>query len=132
MKKRRGGRQPVILTDDTLKRIKSLKLEGNSYTKIAQEVGLNYTTLMVKLRGVKKAPKKKKKPTEIINRIDENLHPLELALIHLGRRFEDKNNRFYLDGQECGLNAVIRATNRVLARNDMPQISNNPAWVVVL
>jgi transposase-like protein len=132
MKKKRGGRQPVILTDETLKRIRQLKLEGNSYKAIAQEIGINYTTLMNKLREYKEAPKEKKKPAKIINVIDENLHPLAVAKLHLGERFQDKDNRFYLDGQECGLNDVMRATNRVLARGRKAQITNNPAWVVTI
>lgn len=65
---------------------------------------------------------------EIVAGTDDGYSPLQMAIIHLGTRFEDKDNRFLLDGRECGLNDVMRATNKVLAGLGSKQVLNNPAW----
>lgn len=67
---------------------------------------------------------------DLVAKIKDDFSPLMLAQIHLGNRFVDTGRKFYLDGQEVGLNDVIRATNIMLVNANMPQITNNPAWKV--
>lgn len=57
-------------------------------------------------------------------------NPLATAMHHLGSRFGERGDTFYLDGRPVNLADVMRETNRLRAGQGLPQLDANPSWVV--
>jgi hypothetical protein len=59
----------------------------------------------------------------------ERASPVTTAQRWLGDRLEDRGESgYYLDGQPAKLDAIMRATNRVLKRHGQEQVTNSASW----
>ena len=54
---------------------------------------------------------------------------LALARHYLGTRLKEGDDCFRLDGSPSSLAAVMRAANRVMHEQGIPQLAVNPAWL---